>query len=205
MTESITELDLVVGSMITVRPDEDREAFEEEHEMVALVQDQLREEGIFVDLLAQPGTEIWEGGIESLGSLYQLSRLASHLEQGDDIGQVLEDGPILYDELDRMVTDVWDDLRQTQFPHLLHLQGINSYYLPVDFAQPRWLPFENDEGEEDEAFFGSSVALQKELTNLEELMRQANVPTASTAYRCLETLREAAMQSVRSNLPIIVW
>jgi hypothetical protein len=205
MTESITELDLVVGSMITVRPDEDREAFEEEHEMVALVQDHLREEGIFVDLLAQPGTEVWEGGIESLGSLYQLSRLASHLEQGDDIAQVLEDGPVLYDELDRMVTDVWDDLRQTQFPHLMHLQGINSYYLPVDFAQPRWLPFENDEGNEDEAFFGSSVALQKELTNLEELMRQASVPTASTAYRCLEILREAAAQSVRANLPIIVW
>lgn len=205
MVDSVTEIDLIVGSMITVRPEEDREAFEEEQEMVSLVQDQLREEGIFVDLLAQPGTEVWEGGIESLGALYQLSRLATHLENGDDIAQVLEDGPVLYDDLDRAVTDVWDELAPTQFPHLVNLQGINSYYLPIDFAQPVWLPFENEEGEEDEAFFGSSVRLQRELTTLEEILRRANVPTRSGAYRCLEVLHEAATQSLNYNLPIIVW
>lgn len=205
MVDSVTELDLIVGAMISMRPDEDREAFEEEQEVVSLLQDQLREEGIMVDLLAQPGTEVWEGGIESLGALYQLSRLATHLERGDDIAQVIEDGPVLYEDLDRTVTDVWDELAQTQFPHLIHLQGINSYYLPVDFAQPIWLPFENEDGEEDEAYFGSSVRLQRELTTLEEMLRRANVSTRSSAYHCLEMLHEAATQSLRYNLPIIVW
>jgi hypothetical protein len=205
MTNSITELDLVVGSLVRVRPDEDREAFEEEHEMVSLVQDQLHEQGIVVDLLAQPGVEVWENGIETLGSLYQLSRLATHLEKGDDISDVLEDGPVLYDELDRAVTDVWDELVTTRFPHLIHLQGINSYYLPTDFAQPLWLPYENEEGEEDEAFFGSSVRLQRELSDLREMLNQANIPPSSDAYRCLDVLHEAATQSLRHNLPIIVW
>jgi hypothetical protein len=156
-------------------------------------------------MLRQPGAEVWVNGIESLGALYQLSRLAVYLERDEDITGVLEDGPVLYDELDRAVTDVWDELVQTRFPHLVHLQGINSYYLPVDMAQPIWLPFENEEGEQDEAFFGSSVRLQQELTSLEELMRQARVPSSSTAYHCLNVLREAASQSIQHNLPVIVW
>jgi hypothetical protein len=205
MTNSITELDLVVGSLVRVRPDEDREAFEEEHEMVSLVQDQLHEQGIMVDLLAQPGVEVWENGIETVGALYQLSRLATHLEQGNDISDVLADGPVLYDELDRAVTDVWDDLVPTQFSHLVHLQGINSYYLPADFAQPLWLPFENEEGEEDEAFFGSSVRLQRELSDLREMFQKANISPNSDAHRCLDVLHEAASQSLRHNLPVIVW
>lgn len=201
----VTELDLVVGSLITVRPEEDRAAFEEEREMIADVQDQLREEGVEIDLLAQPGAEVWEGGIETLGELYQLSRLATRLENGDDIADVLEDGPVITDDLDRTVTDVWDDLKPTRFPHLVNLQGINSYYLPVDFDQPLRLPFENEEGEEDEAFFGSSSLLLRELTDLEELLRNANVPTRVAAYRCLKTLRDAALQSTRNGLPIIIW
>lgn len=200
-----TELDLVVGSLITVRPDEDRAAYDEEREMIADVQDQLREEGIEVDLLSQPGVEVWEGGIETLGELYQLSRLATRLENNDDIADVIEDGPVITDDLDRSVTDVWDDLRPTRFPHLVNLQGINSYFLPVDFEQPIRLPFENDEGEEDEAFFGSSSLLLRELTDLEELLRKANVSTRIAAYRCLQILREAALQSTRNGLPIIVW
>jgi hypothetical protein len=205
MTESLTELDLVVGSMITMRPDEDREAFEEEHDLVSEIQDQLRQHGIVIDLLAQPGTEVWEGGIESAGALYQLSRLATRLEQDDDIATVLEDGPVLYDELDRAVTDVWDDMANTRFPHLVNLQGIYSYYLPVDFATPIWLPMENENGAEEEAFFGSSVRLQQELTTLREMLYEASVPVQSEAFRCLTVLHEAATQSVNNTLPIIVW
>ncbi len=205
MVDTPIELDVVVGSVLTVRPEEDREGFEEEHARFALVQEQLREEGIFVDLLAQPGTQLWESGIESLGALYQLSRLATYLERGDDITQVLEDGPVLYDELDRSVTDVWDELAETRFPHLVHLQGENSYYLPVDFAQPVWIALETDEGDEDEAYFGSSVRLQQELVTLEEMMRRARVPARSTAFRCLEVLHTAATQSLRYNLPVILW
>lgn len=202
---SVTELDLVVGSMITVRPEEDRAAYDEEHESVAAVQDQLREEGIDVDLLGQPGTEIWEGGLENMGALYQLSRLAARVERGDDIAEVLEDGPVIYDELDRVVTDVWDELSQTRYAHLINLQGINSYYLPADFEKPVWLAFENDEGEEDTAFFGSAVQLQRELAELAPQLIKAGVAHNSEAYRCLELLREAANQSVSTGLPIIVW
>jgi hypothetical protein len=203
----VTELDLVVGSLITTRPDEDREAFEEERDTIAEVQDQLREEGVVVDLLAQPGVEVWEGGIDTLGSLYQLSRFATRLEHGDSVAEVLDDGPIIYDDdLDRRVTDVWDDLATTRFPHLVNLQGINSYYLPVDFAQPLRLPFEDDEsGEEDEAYFGSSLALQRELAELSQMLLAANISTNSEAFRCLEVLREAADKSVTYDLPVIVW
>jgi hypothetical protein len=134
-----------------------------------------------------------------------LSRLATHLEKGEDISDVLEDGPVLYDELDRAVTDVWDELATTRFPHLINLQGINSYYLPVDFPQPLWLPYENDEGEEDEAFFGSSVRLQRELSDLREMLKQADVSPGSEAYRCLDVLHEAATQSLNYHLPVIVW
>lgn len=200
-----TELDLAVGSMITVRPDEDRAAYDEEYESVSLVQDHLRDEGIDVDLLAMPGTQVWEGGLSNMGALYQLSRLAIHLERGDDLGEVIEDGPVIYDDLDRAITDIWDELTQTRFSHLVNLQGINSYFLPVDFAQPVWLPFENEDGEEDNAFFGSSYALQRELAELAPRLIAAGVSHQAEAYRCLELLREATDRSVSSGLPIIVW
>lgn len=203
-----TELDMVVGALISVHPDEDRAAFEEEQEMVAAWQDTLRQAGVQVDLLAHPGTEVWEGGIETIGSLYQLSRLATHLERGDDITGVLEDGPVIYDDLDPAVTDVWDGMVKTRFPHLVNLQGVGSYYLPVDFAEPVIFPAADDEAgedEEDEVFFGSSVQLQRELTDLADLLQQARIPSRSAAYRCMEVLREAAAQSLRYNLPIIVW
>jgi hypothetical protein len=201
----ITELDLVVGSLITTRPDEDRAAFEEEYETIAQVQDQLREEGVVVDLLSQPGAEMWEGGIETLGALYQLTRLAVHLEHGHDIATILEEGPVIYDDLDRAVTDVWDNLTTTRFPHLVNLQGINSYYLPVDFERPLWLPGEDEAGEEDDSYFGSSFQLQRELSEVVDLFRQAGIPTQSAAYRCLEVLCAAADQSLRYDLPVIIW
>lgn len=200
-----TELDLVVGSMITVRPDEDRAAYTEEYESVSAVQDQLRDEGIDVDLISQPGTEIWEGGIENMGALYQLSRFAVHLERGDDVAEVVEDGPVIYEDLDRAVTDVWDELTKTRFAHLVNLQGINSYYLPTDFEQPVWLNFENEDGEEDSAFFGSAHRLQAELAELAPLLLKAGVSHNAEAYRCLELLRTAAARSIEAGLPVIVW
>jgi len=203
--EVASELDLVVGSMITVRPDEDRTAYDEEYESVATVQDQLREEGIDVDLLSQPGTEVWEGSLENMGALYQLSRFAARIELDEGLAEVIEDGPVLYDDLDRAVTDVWDDLVKSRFQHLINLQGINSYYMPADFEQPVWLSFEDEDGEEDNAFFGSSARLQRELAELAPLLIKAGVSHSSEAYRCLELLREAAAKSLEYGLPIIVW
>ncbi|NJK78721.1 MAG: hypothetical protein HC876_10460 [Chloroflexaceae bacterium] len=206
MAEMMTDLDLVVGSMVLLRPDEDIDEFEEQREAVSQVQDQLREKGIVVDLLAQPGIEIWEGGIETMGALYQLSRLATRIEKDASIQEVLDDGPVIYeDNLDRYVTDVWDELAQTRFPHLVNLQGTLSYYLPVDFEQPVTLPAQDANGEEDEAFFGSSVRLQRELADLKELLVQRGVSVRSQAFQCLEVLAEAAAQSLRYNMPVIVY
>jgi hypothetical protein len=47
--------------------------------------------------------------------------------------------------------------------------------------------------------------LQRELVEIDELLRKANVPAQSDAAKCLEVLREAAQQSIDSDLPIIVW
>lgn len=200
-----TELDLAVGSMITVRPDEDRAAYAEEYDSVSAVQDQLRDEGIDIDLLSMPGTQVWEGGLQNMGALYQLSRFAVHLERGDDLAEVLEDGPVIYDDLDRTVTDIWDELTKTRYTHLVNLQGINSYFLPADFEKPVWLSFENDDGEEDSAYFGSSYRLQGELAELGPLLIRAGVNSNAEAYRCLELLREAAAKSIETGLPVIVW
>lgn len=199
------ELDLAVASLIMVRPDEDRAEYEEQFESVAAVQDQLREYGIDIDLLSQPGVEVWEGSIETMGALYQLARMAAHLERGNDLAPIIADGPVLEEDLDRAVTDVWDELVPSRYRHLINLQGINSYYLPVDFADPIYLPFEDDEGEEDQAFFGSSVQLLRELSELAPQLIKAGVSPRSDAFRCLESLREAARQSVECGLPVIVW
>lgn len=204
-SEVVSELDLVVGSMITVRPDEDRTGYDEEYESVAAVQDQLREQGVDIDLISQPGTEIWEGSLENMGALYQLSRLAARIEHEQAIDDVIEDGPVIYDDLDRAVTDVWDELVTSRYQHLINLQGINSYYMPADFEAPIWLAFEDEEGEEDNAFFGSSVRLQRELVELAPLLIKAGLSSTSQAYRCLELLRDAAAKSLDSGLPIIVW
>jgi hypothetical protein len=205
--DQLTELDLAVGSMITVRPDEDRAAYDEEYESVSAVQDQLRDEGIDADLLSMPGTQVWEGGIENMGALYQLSRFAVHLERGDDVSDIVEDGPVLDDDdnLDRAVTDVWNELTKTRYSHLVNLQGINSYFLPVDFEKPTWLAFENEEGAEDSAFFGSSYRLQSELAELAPQLVKAGVSSRSEAYKCLELLRAAADKSIETGLPVIVW
>lgn len=200
MTDAPTELDLVVGSLISVRPDEDLAEFEEQRDAISELQDLLRERGIVVDLLSRPGVELWEGGIETLGALYQLSRLAARLERDADIQAVLDDGPVIYEnDMDRFVTDIWDEMVKTRFAHLINLQGNDSYYLPLEFDPPIWLP------EANEAYIGSAVVLQKELTEVAELLRAAGVPPQTQAFRCLDVLRIGAAQSVQADMPLIVW
>lgn len=204
VTDTPTELDLVVGSLINVRPDEDLAEFEEQRDIVSEMQDLLRERGIEVDLLSRPGTEVWEGGIEALGSLYQLSRLAARLERDADIQPVLDDGPVIYEnDLDRFVTDIWDEQIKTRFAHLINLQGAGSYYLPVAFDLPVWLPAALED--EDEAYIGSAVMLQKELTEIADMLRAAGVPVQSQAFQCLDMLRTGAAQSLQADLPLIIW
>ena len=210
MPEPMTELDLVVGSMITTRPDEDRETYEEERDWLQDVQDLLREEGVEIDLLAQPGTEIWEGGIRSFYDLYQLRRLVAHLERGDDVRALLSGAAADGEDVDDLLADIWDDDAQTRFPHLIKHQGDGGYYLPVEFAEPIWVDY-GDEDEDEELFeedtavsFGSSVALLRELTEVEELFRRNNI-SADGPQEALQVLKTAAEQSVNSGLPIILW
>ncbi len=211
MAERMTELDLVVGSMITTTPEEDRDAYEEEREWLQDVQDLLREEGIEVDLLSQPGTEVWEGGIESFYDLYQLRRLAAHLERGDDITPLLREDSSDGEDVDDLLADIWDDEVETRFPHLIKHQGDGGYYLPVNFAEPIWIDYGDEEDEDEETLeedsavsFGSSVALMRELTEVEQLFQQANVPQGGPR-NALQVLRTAAQQSIDNGLPVILW
>jgi hypothetical protein len=209
----MTELDLLVGSMFTTHPEEDRELFEEEQEWLADIQDLLREEGVEVDLLSRPGVEVWEGGIERFGDLYTLRLLAAYLENDKDVAPVLKRGQEIEEEPDPLLAAIWDGSATTRFAHLINHQAEGGYYLPADFAEPIWIEFDdtgeddNDEGYGDESVisFGSSIALQRELVELEGLLRSANVPESSPAFRCLQVLRAAADQSVANDLPIIVW
>jgi hypothetical protein len=211
MAESLTELDLVVGSMITTRPNEDRDTYEDEREWLQDVQDLLRDEGVEIDLLAQPGTEVWEGGISSFYDLHQLQRLAAHLERGDDIKTVLGGASADGEEVDELLADIWDEETPTKFPHLIKHQGDGGYYLPVDFAEPIWVEYDEDVNEDEASYegenavsFGSSVALQRELAELEDLFQRNNVPMGGPR-QALQVLKTAAEQSVNHGLPIIFW
>jgi hypothetical protein len=213
MAEAMTELDLVVGSLLTSTPEEDRESYEEEREWLQDVQDLLREEGVEVDLLSQPGVEVWEGGIERFYDLYQLRRLAAHLELGEDVQAIMTEAGTDDDEVDDLLADIWDDEATTRFPHLIKHQGDGGYYLPVEFAEPIWVDYGDEDdtngmemAEEDTAVsFGSSVALLRELTEVDQLLQQANVPAGSGPRKALDVLRTAAQQSMNTGLPVILW
>ncbi len=216
MSDSTDELDLLVGSMFTVRPEEDRELYEEEREWLSDIQDLLREETIEVDLLSRPGVEIWEGSIEHFRDLYNLRLLAAYLEQGREINTVLAkvDQNSIDEEIDPLLASIWEGEQASRFMNLINHQAEGGYYLPTDFAEPVWVEFDSDEViEEDDAeadsdmvvSFGSSQGLQRELVELESMLQQAGVSTNSPPFRCLQVLRTAADQSVSNDLPIIVW
>ena len=210
-TTDMTELDLLVGSIFTTRPEEDRDLFEEEREWLSDIQDLLREEGVEIDLLSRPGVEVWEGGIEHFIDLYQLRLLAAYLEQGRDIAS-LRDSVVEEDaEPDPLLAAIWEGEQPTRFTHLINHQADGGYYLPVDFPEPIWLEFDEEALEEASDMqepvvsFGSSIALRRELAELEPMLQQAGVPSQSAAARCLLVMRTAADQSVANELPIIVW
>lgn len=211
MSDRTTELDLVVGSMFTTRPEEDRELYEDEREWLSDIQDLLREEGIDVDLLSRPGVELWEGGIDRFMDLYQLRQLAVYIEKGRDVKDVLSANVPDDGEPDPVLVAIWDGEETTRFPHLINHQADGGYYLPVDFAEPIWLEADEEVAEDDEdaedpyISFGSSVGLQRELAELSGLLQQAGVPASSGPMRCLKVLREAADQSIANDLPVIVW
>jgi hypothetical protein len=207
-----SELDLVVGSLFSTSPEEDRGQFEKEREWIYDIQDLLSEEGIEVDLLSRPGVEIWEGEIERYADLYQLRLLAAYLENGLDIKPIMRLDLDLEDEPDPLLGSIWDGEQKTRFTHLIHQQPNIVYYLPVDFDHPIWPPeFDESDDELDDEMaaaacsFGSSPGLQRELVDLENLLQQAGIKENSRPYRCLKALRAGADQSVANDLPLILW
>jgi TIR domain-containing protein len=121
--DRMAELDLMVGSMFTSRPEEDRELFEEEREWLSDIQDLLREEGVKADLLSRPSVEIWEGGIDRFMDLYQLRQIAVYLEQDRDIAPLLKAGPPSDGDPDPLLVAIWDGEQPTRFPHLNQSPG----------------------------------------------------------------------------------
>lgn len=209
-SSSDSQLNLVVGSLFTTRPEEDRAQYEQEREWIYEIQDMLGEQGIEVDLLSRPGVEIWEGGIDEYKDLYQLRLLAAYLEQGRDLAPVLGPKADLENEADPLLIRIWDGEQETRFPHLIVQQPDRVYYLPAEFDAPIWPEFDDEEDEDLDAqaeasSFGSSIALQRELAELEDLMKGALVPLNSPPYRCLLTLRQGADVSVANDLPLIIW
>lgn len=203
------ELDLVVGSMISVSPDDDRAMYEEEKSWIEDVQDVLREDGIDIDLTVAPGTEPWTGGIDRFVDLDNLRRFAVHLERGEALsGLNLDEDE---EEVDPLLADIWEGVTQTRFTHLINHQLEGGYYLPVDFPEVIWLTYEDEEAEsdwdqEEVVSFGSSVALLRELNELEPLLLQSDGHSdMEPALKAMRTLREAAEQSVQHRLPLILW
>src|SRR6185503_19545688 len=124
----------------------------------------------------------------------------AHLEQGRDIAPLRDIKPNTEAEPDSLLVAIWEGEQATRFQHLINHQADGGYYLPVDFPQPIWLEFDQDEQDGDERLeepvvsFGSSIALQRELAELAGMLEQAGVSQKSAPYRCLTVLREAADQ-----------
>ncbi len=216
MDDQDFEITLVVGSLFTSTPQEDPEEFAEERENISQLQDVLREQGVVVDLLSNPGLVLWEGGIRSYGDLYRLRQIAAHLEQGNEIASLLKRKPDADEKVDPVLAAIFSEEMPTQYPHLIKHTGENGYYIPVEFANPIWIEEEDEDeaaafDDEDDEYtgeiiaFGSSSALQRELHTLQGYLQQLNVPVAHPVMRCLIALRTAADLSVKNGLPIVVW
>lgn len=210
--ETDFELNLVVGSIFTVTPQEDKAAFESERQWVEEIQDLLRGENINIDLLANPGTMIWEGGIRHGVDLDRLCLIAAYMENGMDFQAILNRPSKEEDDTDPLLERIWEDELDTQFPHLIKHQALDGYYLPIDFPEPIWfLPESDAEGEDPdnedvEIFsFGSAPALIRELYILRGLMQQFEISPKHATMRCLNALMEGAQTSVNTDLPLLIW
>ncbi len=213
--EQENEISLVVGSLFNYSPAEDRESYEEEREWVQQLQDSLRQEGVVIDLMTNPGVQIWEGGIRRYGDLYRLSQAAAYIEQGMDITPLLNKKFTEEEDLDPILKQIIEGDLDTQFPHFIKPDGDPFFYLPIEFTDPIIIPVEAEEGfefdEEDEdegddfVSFGSAPRLQHELYILNNLLMQMKVPANHPIMRCLASLRQAAELSVTNDLPIVVW
>lgn len=184
----MAEIGVLVGSLLTVAPDEDPERYEREREYIVDLLDILRADRIELDLMRRPGEVAWETEIETVQEYEELRRRAAYLERlratGADPGNA-----------HRLLKIIWDGRHATTFPHLVVHQGPGGFYLPADFPEPIWV----GTGGSDPVSFGSSFSLLRELDAVEALFEEAGgVPPA------LDVLRRAARRSVDEGLPVIL-
>jgi hypothetical protein len=165
---------------------------------------------VTVDLLDRPGEDVWSGGISKFMALYQLQLLGAYLEHERDWSPIVNASEQeLLATPDSLLGEIWDS-RPTRYAHLIRMKVSGGYYLPVDFATPIWLAGEDWDEDDEEAIdhaesFGSGVALGRELDDLDVRLRAAGVPSGASAFGCLRVLQEGARESLKHNLPLLLW
>ena len=133
------EISLVVGSLFNYSPAEDRESYEEEREWVQQLQDSLRQEGVIIDLMTNPGVQIWEGGIRRYGDLYRLSQAAAYIEHGKDITSLLNNKFTEEEDLDPILKQIIEGDLDTQYPHFIKHDG-DPFFYPSSLQTPSSSP-----------------------------------------------------------------
>ncbi len=207
----MSKLYLAVGSLFTQTPEEDPEEFEDEQARISEMQAWLADQGVKVDLLSEPGRQMWHGEVAEFAHIYHLRVIAAHLGERRDIAKFLEPRLARTAEPDPVLAAVWNGSAPTPYDHLINHTLTDGFYLPVDFASPIWAgdgdEEEDDEEEPDESVvsFGSSVALARELTELKRALAKHKLPVNHPAYVALLTLDEAARHSVAHKMPVSIW
>lgn len=199
----MSKLYLAVGSLLTHTPDEDPEGYREERSRISDMMSWLADEGVAVDLLANPGQHVWEGEIGEFAHIYHLRVLAAHLGAGRDIAALKVDRLPRTEHPDALLARVWEGSTASPYDHLIRHNLTDGFYLPIDFDSPIWAQDEDDE--ESVVCFGSSVALARELGQLDSALAANQLPEQHPAYVALRVLQTAARNSVDHRLPISIW
>jgi hypothetical protein len=201
----MSKLYLSVGSLLTLTPDEDPEGYEDERSRLADMTAWLADEGVDVDLLSDPGQHVWQGEIEEFAHIYHLRVLAAHLGAGRDIAALKVDRLPRTDRPDALLARIWEGNAASPYDHLIRHNLTDGFYLPVDFESPIWAQGEDDGDEESVVCFGSSVALDRELTRLDAALAVNQLSAQHPAYVALRVLAAAARNRVAHRLPVSIW
>jgi len=201
----MSKLYLAVGSLLTHTPDEDPEEYEDERARLADMSAWLADEGIDVDLLSEPGREVWQGEIAEFAHVYHLRVLAAHLGAGRDIAPLKVNRLPKTETPDALLSKIWEGNTASPYEHLINHTLTDGFYLPVEFESPIWGQGSDDDEQESVVSFGSAMALQRELAQLKAALDKEQIAPRHPAYVALVTLAAAAQMSVTHRLPISIW
>jgi hypothetical protein len=196
---------LAVGSLLQHTPDESPGEYEDERERLTDMMAWLAEEGVEMDLLADPGRQVWEGEIADFAHIYHLRVLAAHVGAGRDIGKLKLARLQRTEEPDPLLSEIWQGDVTSPYDHLINHSLTDGFYLPVDFESPIWAQGSDDGDEESIVSFGSAVALERELRELKAALDAEHLSARHPAYVALLTFEAAARNSVAHRLPVSIW